>query len=293
LSSVAPKKVFLSHTSELLRLPAKRSFVAAPEETTMGSGNVVSDMKYFAARDEKPARVCYQAVTDADIYVGVIGFRYGSPVRDRPEVSYTELEFEAATQAGMSRLIFLVAEHAEGPAALFRDVEHGDRQEAFRRRLRQDSDLLVQEVTSPEGLSEALHRALAAQSNARWRVPDRAFPLPIGNEVERPELMERLVAAVTRCTDGVIALWGAGGFGKTTLARLLMSRSEVRDHFADGLLWIPLGDEPVGLQLAERVNSTVYALTGERPPLADPIAAGVELGRTIGTHRVLLVLDDV
>ena len=56
-------------------------------------------MAQFAARDTSPAATCIEIVAESDVHVGIIGLRYGSAVRDRPDVSYTEMEFEARASA--------------------------------------------------------------------------------------------------------------------------------------------------------------------------------------------------
>ncbi|MBW0010199.1 MAG: DUF4062 domain-containing protein [Pseudonocardiales bacterium] len=221
----SPGRVFVSHTSELQRLPVGRSFVAAAKDAVNRADGTPVEMAYFPADPRPPVQVCREAVRSADVFVGIVGFRYGSVVADRPELSYTELEFEEATKAGKPCLIFLLGEDVQGTEEMFRDINHSERQERFRNRLL-GSGITVTTVTSPEGLSEALSQALVrfaggAVDVGGWRGPVWAVPELRGNEVDRPGLMDDLVAAVTRPGAGAVGmttgLWGAGGFGNTTL----------------------------------------------------------------------------
>jgi hypothetical protein len=100
-------RVFVSHTSELREFPRGWSYVAAVERAVAACGHVVVDMADFPAADLPSARLCTDRVESCDVYIGVLGTRYGSLVRERPDVSYTELEFESATEAGLQRLVFV------------------------------------------------------------------------------------------------------------------------------------------------------------------------------------------
>ncbi|MEB3318807.1 MAG: DUF4062 domain-containing protein [Cyanobacteriota bacterium] len=104
-----------------------------------------------------------------DVYVGLIGLRYGSPVRERPELSYTEREFETATAEGMPRLVFLLDDDASEmglPGRALNDLEHGQRQADFRQRLR-NSRLVVSMFRNPDHLAGLVERSLRQLAEER------------------------------------------------------------------------------------------------------------------------------
>jgi hypothetical protein len=189
------RRVFLSHTSELRRFPEGHPFVAAAEAAVLKVGDMPVAMASFPARDQLPAEVCRQAVDGADVYVLIAGFRYGSPVRDQPDLSYTELEFHAASEAGIPRLVFMLGEDAEGPAAMFIDAQHGGRQAAFRARLT-ETGLTVAQIRTPGDLQAAVLHALTelSQDSSPTGRPQTATVWPTtqwrSDETARPKLIK-------------------------------------------------------------------------------------------------------
>jgi hypothetical protein len=157
-----PWRVFLSHTSELRQHPQAGSYIAKAERAVSAAGHAIVDMEDFPAIDQAPAAVCAQRVRGCDVLVGIYDLRYGSPVRDQPGVSYTELEFITATETAMPRLIFVINAESEElglpPTALV-DRKYGERQDAFIQRVK-DAGPTLRFFRNPDDLKGLVERSL-------------------------------------------------------------------------------------------------------------------------------------
>ena len=127
------------------------------------------------------------------------------------------------------------------------------------------------------------------------RVPFMVEDLP-SDYVPRPQEFEALI---DRLLDQQLeepvaitaALRGAGGYGKTTMAKALCHDEHIQQAFDDGILWVTLGENPGNL--VGKVEDLIYMLNQERPGFTGIDAAGARLAELLADRDILLVVDDV
>lgn len=203
MTSMTASRVFLSHTSDLACSPRDRTYVQAALDAIARAGMVAVDMRYFAAQDSSPAECCRTMVRGCEIYVAVVGFSYGSRVPGE-EISYTQLEFEEASSAGLPRLVFFL----EKADLLWPDPSNSDGDEANGlRQLLHDADIVIRTFNSADGLElEVFHalREMADDSQLKGRPTAKSFAqLLWALGVETGQLLDELARPMR--------LWLRGG----------------------------------------------------------------------------------
>jgi WD40 repeat protein len=157
----------------------------------------------------------------------------------------------------------------------------------------------------PRWLGHIYDLAIPEQKNALFaklkrdaeprRAPTMA-PAPPEDFVARPKefdaLKTRLLDPEGDSVAGITAaLRGAGGYGKTTLAKALARDPDIQDAYFDGILWAELGEKPE--RLIATLSDLVTLLSGERPQLETINAAAAKLAETLSDRRILMVVDGV
>ncbi|MFD8050141.1 NB-ARC domain-containing protein [Streptomyces chartreusis] len=122
------------------------------------------------------------------------------------------------------------------------------------------------------------------------------------DRTEADQVVDAVLARTRRRWQGgdavaiTAGLHGAGGFGKTTLARFAVAQRKVRKRFPGGIWFITIGRDVRGrAAVAAKVAAEMARITGvESTAGDDPEQAGVQLGKLLASlPRTLLVIDDV
>jgi hypothetical protein len=95
-------RIFVSSTWQDLRDER-----AAVEKTLHRMRDTIfAGMEYFGSRPDKPKEVCLREVADSDVYIGIVGGRYGA-IDSESNLSFTELEYLQARSKGLPCLIYI------------------------------------------------------------------------------------------------------------------------------------------------------------------------------------------
>jgi hypothetical protein len=113
--------------------------------------------------------------------------------------------------------------------------------------------------------------------------------------VPREAEMHSIVTALVDTGGGArvaltTAVRGAGGFGKTTLAKAVCHDDDVLARYSDGVLWLTVGE---GNRTVEQLLSALLEQLGQTPRSTDADALFGEWKEALRTRQCLVVLDDI
>jgi hypothetical protein len=171
---------FLSHTAELAEHPAGRSFVDEAKGAIRRAG-----WRAVAVADDplgrRPVVPCAERIASASMWIGLVGFRYGTIVRGVPTHSHVELEYDLAQLHDRPRLVCLLDDHAPSlPPEAAIDRGTAIRQERFRARIRSGNAPILT-FCSPAELHARLFRWILAAHACPADTTARAQPTATSN----------------------------------------------------------------------------------------------------------------
>jgi formylglycine-generating enzyme required for sulfatase activity len=125
-------KIYISSTYEDLKEERK-----AAAQAVRSMGHIAIGMEDYVASDSRPVDKCLDDVRSCDVYMGIFAWRYGF-IPNGYDKSITHLEYEAAGNAGIPRLIFLLKSSAPWPRDKMEKGKGAEKIEKLRNELREN-----------------------------------------------------------------------------------------------------------------------------------------------------------
>ena len=135
---------------------------------------------------------------------------------------------------------------------------------------------------------------IVAAAAAVWGPMPRPSKVPVPPELEvpdwvvgRPAELAAVVQALVGGRAGTVGittgLYGAGGFGKTTLAQMVCADRRVRRRFRGRVHLVTVGRDVRGAAaVAAKVNDVIKLVAGEDATFTDPAGCGAAAGFAAG-----------
>lgn len=117
----------------------------------------------FTAAAVPPIEVCYNELEASQIYICVLGMRYGS-IDENSKKSYTHLEFEKARELGKPTLVFLVDENKVQFSLSEIDMgEAGVKLAEFKKDIKDSKEVTCAFFDSVMSLQESVYRSIEGE----------------------------------------------------------------------------------------------------------------------------------
>lgn len=148
-----PWRIFVSSTKDDL-VPyrdAVETALTALEHVPLG-------MEYFVSSPDSPIDVCLSTVRRSQLYIVIVGMRYGS-IEEGSGKSFTELEYDEAVKNKIPVLAFMIDE--DQCAVLPKYVDVGEKAEKLKQfKTKLNSSYLVSRFTSVDNLKQLVEKSV-------------------------------------------------------------------------------------------------------------------------------------
>ena len=152
-TSSSPWRIFVSSTKEDL-IPYRE----AVETVLTGMEHIPLGMEYFVSSPDSPIDVCLATVRRSQLYIVIVGMRYGS-IEEGSGKSFTELEYDEAVKNKIPVLAFIIDE--EQCAILPKFVDVGEKVEKLKQfKAKLNSSYLVSRFASIDNLKQLVEKSV-------------------------------------------------------------------------------------------------------------------------------------